>query len=386
MKKLLCTLLAALTAATAIASWGNAALTADAAEPVCGGKAVYLCDEGSGTEVYSRDAERQLPIASMCKIMTLVLSFEAVESGELGYDEPITVSENASGMGGSQVFLDTGLTYSARDLIKTVAVCSANDSCVALAERIAGSESGFVARMNSRAKELGAENTLFANCTGLPKDPQYSCAKDVALMLKELLRHEEYFALCRIRYEEFSHPDGRTTSITNTNKLLRKYAGCDGGKTGFTSEAGFCLAATAKRGETRLISVVIGADSSDARFNGVAALLDYGFEHYETRVVLEAGRELDMRAQVRGAKKKEVSVVAESPLSLFAKRGEETEYTLSYDLNEGLRAPIAKGDTVGSVTLYAEGVEIARTELLAGEDAPRLRWWDALRETARNWQ
>ncbi len=386
MKKLMCTVLTALMAVTMTVSLRSVRLTADAAEVANAGKAAYLCDFDTGTEVYAREAEKRLPIASMCKIMTLVLSFEAVESGALGYDEMVTVSGNASGMGGSQVFLDTGLSYPAKELIKTVAVCSANDSCVALAERIAGSESGFVARMNERAKELGAENTLFANCTGLPKDPQYSCAKDVALMLRELLRHEKYFEFSRVWYEDFRHPDGRTTSITNTNKLIRRYTGCDGGKTGFTSEAGFCLAATAKRGDMRLISVVIGADSSESRFGAIEAMLDHGFACFETRVILEAGKELDVRAAVRGGKKREISVVAERPLTAFTKRGEEGEFTVSYDLDAHLKAPVEKGETIGRATLYCGGVEIGQTTLLSGESSPRLSWWDALRETARNWQ
>ena len=246
MKKFLITATAAVLAASMIAA-APVRVSAETAT----GKAAYLCDYESGTAVYQREEKKHLPIASMCKIMTLILSFEAVENGTLAYDEEITVSANAAGMGGSQVFLQTGLSYTAEDLMKTVAVCSANDSCVALAERIAGSEADFVAKMNARAKELGAEDTLFANCTGLPKDPQYSCAKDVACMLRTLLRHEKYYEFSKIWYEDFPHPDGRTTRITNTNKLIRSYTGCDGGKTGYTGEAGFCLAATAPNPASR---------------------------------------------------------------------------------------------------------------------------------------
>ena len=362
-------------------------ITAKAEEvlsPAC--KAAYLCDDTTGTKVYSKEETKQLPIASMCKIMTLLLSFEAVESGELAYDEMITVSENASGMGGSQVFLDAGLSYSAEQLMKTVAVCSANDSCVALAERIAGSEAGFVARMNERAKELGAENTLFANCTGLPKEPQYSCAKDVALMLRAMISHKKYFEFSKIWLEDFAHPDGRTTSITNTNKLIRSYDGCDGGKTGFTSEAGFCLAATAKRGDTRLISVVIGADNSKSRFAGITSMFDYAFNCYETRAILEADKELEERATVSGSRVKDVSVVAEHPLCAFTRRGEKGDFQVSVDLRSDLRAPLAKGDEVGTASLYLNGVEVCVTRLLANEDAPRMTWFDALRETVRQWQ
>ncbi len=355
------------------------------AEEFPAGKAVYLMDAATGTAVYRREETKHLPIASMCKIMTLLLSFEAIDAGELSYDEMITVGEHASGMGGSQVFLDTGLSYSARSLMMTVAVCSANDSSVALAERIAGSESAFVARMNERAKELGAEDTLFSNCTGLPKEPQYSCAKDVALMLRALIAHETYFELCKVRVEDFVHPDGRTTQITNTNKLLRSYAGCDGGKTGFTSEAGFCLAATAKQGDTRLISVIIGADSSEERFNGTKALFDYAFGAYETRIVLDEDI-LEEKIPVRGSREKEIAVRPEHRLTSFGKRGTHADCTVEIRLENDLRAPVAEGNKVGEALLYENGVEIGRTDLLAAECATPMRWWDALRETARHWQ
>ncbi len=369
-----------------LGSLGHAHLGASATEIQIAGKAAYLADCDSGTAVYSRNETERLPIASMCKIMTLLLSFEAIEEGALSYDDRITVSERASGMGGSQVFLECGSEYSAEELMKSVAVCSANDSCVALAEQIAGSEEAFVDRMNSRARELGAENTLFSNCTGLPKDPQYSCAKDVAAMLRELLRHEKYFSFSKIRYEEFRHPDGRVTSMTNTNKLMRSFPGCDGGKTGFTSEAGFCLAATAKRGETRLISVVIGAADSDSRFKGVASMLEFAFERYTTRIVLDAGTEIEQRIAVRGGKQKDVGVVAEHPLKVFTKRGQEENFTLDIVTEQDRKAPVGKGDVLGTATLFSDGVEIASTPLVANTDIARLSWWDAYRKTARNWQ
>ncbi len=351
-------------------------------QPAC--KAAYLCDYESGTEVYAKDCTKRLPIASMCKIMTLLLSFEAVDNGELAYDEMVTVSENASGMGGSQVFLETNLQYRADELMKTVAVCSANDSCVALAERICGNESAFIARMNERAKELGAENTLFANCTGLPKEPQYSCAKDVSIMLREMLKHEKYYEFSRIWLEDFAHPDGRTTQITNTNKLIRFYDGCDGGKTGFTNEAGFCLAATAKRGDMRLISVIIGAENSKQRFQDTKAMFDYCFNAYESATLLEKGN-VELSIPVRGSKSKSVDVVAEKSLTLFRKKGETCEAKMEYVLEQELKAPVGAGDVVGEAVLYLDGVEIDRTRLLAGNGAERYSWWEAFREIAHEW-
>lgn len=385
MKKLFPLSLAVLAAAgTLIAAkpTATAARADEALAPIC--KSAYLCDYESGTQIYSKNETERLPIASMCKIMTLLLSFEAVDSGALDYGETITVSENASGMGGSQVFLGTNLSYRADELMKTVAVCSANDSCVALAERIGGSESAFIERMNERAKELGAENTLFANCTGLPKEPQYSCAKDVSVMLRELLKHQKYYEFSRVWLEDFSHPDGRTTQITNTNKLIRFYDGCDGGKTGFTNEAGFCLAATAKRGDMRIVSVMIGAENSKQRFADTTAMLNYSFNQYETKRVLEAG-ELDVTARISGSRVKTLPVIAENPLSVFRKKGTEDNYQVEYILDGEIKAPVKSGDEIGTAVLYVDGTEVRKTRLLAGADADRYSWWDAVREGAEHW-
>ncbi len=381
MKKIICAVISVLSAPMFLFGGASRAVALEK-EPAC--KAAYCCDYGTGTAIYAKEETKRLPIASMCKIMTLLLSFEAADRGELSYDEMITVSENAAGMGGSQVFLQAGLSYSAEELLKTIAVCSANDSCVAMAERVAGSESAFIERMNARAKELGAENTLFANCTGLPKEPQYSCAKDVAAMLRELLKHEKYYTLTKIWMEDFAHPDGRTTQISNTNKLLRYYDGCDGGKTGFTSEAGYCLAATAKRGDTRIISVVIGAESSKIRNAAVSALLDEAFQNYENKVLLKAGETVGERAEVRGSRVETVAVAAKDALTAFGKRGENGKYHVEIRLGE-LRAPVSSGDDVGEAVLYNDGVEISRVGLVATEDAPSYTWWDALRESAKNW-
>ncbi len=380
MKKLLYG--AALLAAGIMTMGGGVKAAALDNGPNC--KAAYSCDYGSGTVIYAKEETKRLPIASMCKIMTLLLSFEAVDSGELKYDEMITVSENAASMGGSQVFLDAGLSYTAEELLKSIAVCSANDSCVAIAERVGGSESAFVGKMNARAKELGADNTLFANCTGLPKEPQYSCAKDVAAMLRELLKHEKYFELTKVWMEDFHHPDGRIISMTNTNKLIRYYEGCDGGKTGFTNEAGSCLAATAKRGDMRIISVVIGASNSKSRNAIVSALFDEAFNGYEDHIVLKEGEEIDRRASVKGGKVKEIGLCAASTLSAFGKRGETGDLTVEYELKE-LKAPVNVGDEAGEAVLYRDGVEIARTKLIAQEEARQYSWWDALREVAKNW-
>ena len=350
-----------------------------------GVKAAYVCEAESGTAVAAQHETERLPIASMCKIMTLLLAFEAADAGELSLEESVAVSEHAAGMGGSQVFLDAGLSYPAGELLKSIAVCSANDSCVAISERIAGSEEAFVERMNERARELGAEDTLFANCTGLPREPQYSCAKDVALMLRELLKHEPFFDYAGIRLEDFRHPDGRVTTMTNTNKLLRKLEGCDGGKTGFTQEAGFCLAATAKRGETRLVCVVIGAESSDARFECTARLLNETFATHERRVVAAADRPMENALAVRGSRSDRIGYAPERSLGIFVKKGEKADVRTELILPADVRAPVMRGDRVGEAVLLRDGVEVDRCALISLDDAPRYSYGEAFREGAHLW-
>jgi D-alanyl-D-alanine carboxypeptidase (penicillin-binding protein 5/6) len=317
--------------------------------------------------------------------MTLILCFDAIDEGNLTLDESVCVSEHAASMGGSQVFLEANGKYPAKELIKSIAVCSANDSCVALAERIAGSESLFTEKMNERAKSLGADNTLFANCTGLPKEPQYSCARDVAKMLSELVKHEEYFSFCKVWTDKFQHPQGRYTEISNTNRLIRFYDGCDGGKTGFTNQAGFCLAATAKRGEMRLISVVIGEDSSNHRFEDSRTLLDYAFANYTLKTVVDSNNLLNERAAISGGKADDIAVRPERSSHIFSKRGETENLSLDVHMSERLKAPIAAGEQVGEIIVYKNNVEMDRVAIIANESVEAAGFADRVKDIAREW-
>lgn len=347
-------------------------------------KSAYLIDYATGTVIYSENEKTHLPIASMCKIMTLLLSFEAIDAGIIDLNEEITVSERAASMGGSQVFLEANAKYPVKELIKSIVVCSANDSCVAMAEKIAGNEEAFIDKMNERAKQLGANDTLFANCTGLPKEPQYSCAKDVALMLKALLSHKEYFEYGKVWLDKFQHPEGRFTEITNTNKLVRFYEGCDGGKTGFTNQAGFCLAATAKRNNMRVISVVIGEENSKNRFDDVRSMFDYAFANYTMTPIVEGGVALEQIAMVDGGKNKTVALCAERSCFSFAKRGEKPNITVETHLN-ALRAPVEKGDKVGELIVYKDNVEIDRVPLISLESVEKANIFDRFRDVANGW-
>ncbi len=347
-------------------------------------KSACLIDANSGKILYEQNSEAHLPIASVCKVMTLNLIFDAVSGGKISLDDTVTVSERAAGMGGSQVFLQSGLSYPVKELIKSIVVCSANDSCVAMSETISGSEEGFVDAMNKKARELGCDNTLFANCTGLPKETQYSCAKDVAVMFSCLIEHEEYFKYSRIWLEDFRHPDDRTTSMTNTNKLIKKYSACDGGKTGFTNEAGFCLAATALRDNLRLVSVVLGGDSSDARFDGTVSLFNYGFSNYCNRIVLDKTVNLNDKLPVSRGKKESVSVRPERDCLVLCAKDEQPDITFNIELN-AVCAPISKGDEAGRIDVFRDGVLCDSIPLVCAENVDRASFGDNLNKVAENW-
>ena len=367
----------------AVMSCFGVTATAAPQQLISGCKAAYLCDWRSGEVVFAKDAEKHLPIASMCKIMTLLLCFEEFDRG-LSPDEQICVSENASGMGGSQVFLETGGTYSVGDLLESICIASANDSCVAMAEHIAGSEDLFVDRMNARAKELEMNDTVFVNCTGLPASGQYSCAKDVAAMLSELMKHAEYFTYSRIWMDEIGHSGGRVTEMANTNKMIRSYQGCDAGKTGYTSEAGFCLAASALRGNMRVVAVVIGAESSKSRFENVKVLFDFAFANYTCKTVLEPTVLQGVTCKVKGGKKKEICIRPAEGCYVFCEKGDSDEIFYETEMRE-LRAPIRAGDEIGRIVVYKNNVEVCNVPLLANEDAAKNGYFDSVREIAQDW-
>lgn len=342
------------------------------------GRSAYLADAATGTPLYAKNENERLPIASMVKIMTVLLTLEAAERGELSLEENVHVSENAAAMGGSQIFLDAGTEHKAGDLLRSVIVASANDSCVALAERVSGSVEAFVADMNARAKELGMADTNFVNCTGLPAAEAYSTAKDVAKMFGEVIRHPVYFEDAGVWLEDYVHPDGRTTVMTNTNKLIRSFNGCDGGKTGFTSEAKFCLAATAEREGLRVISVVIGADSSKARFNSVSAMFNYAFGNFRAQKLLAAG-EIAGEVKVSLGKARSVGVTAKDDVVSLVPRGEKGSAEIRTELPAKVKAPVRKGDVVGKGYVVRDGAVEREFDLIAAEDVGRASFWDIIK-------
>lgn len=347
-------------------------------------ESVYLIETGTGEVLYAKNENDRKTIASMTKIMLLNLCFEAMDRGELRSDEIITVSKTASGMGGSQVFLEENGKYKAEDLIKSIIIASANDASVAMAERLYGSESECVSAMNEKCKEWKIENTLFSNCTGLPKPTQYSTARDVAVMISELIKHDEYFRFSKIWTDEITHKAGRKTGLTNTNKLIRFYDGCDGGKTGFTSDSGFCLAATAKRGALRLIAVAINSPDSKTRFSEVSSLFNYGFDNFTSKKIVDSQKILDVEVKVRKGKKSSVKVIPEKDSFVFSERNRKENITVDFNPFK-LKAPILKGDPTGELVIYRNNVEYDRVKTIAFEDVPEKTYFEYIQDIGSKW-
>lgn len=348
-------------------------------------KAAYCIEFETGTPLFEYREKERLPIASMCKIMSLLLAFEHIETGRMSLEDQITVSETAAHMGGSQAFLDANHNYLCADLIKSIIVASANDSTVAIAEAISGNENLFVEQMNSRAQELQLEDTNFTNCTGLPKPGQYSCAHDVAIMMRALLKHKTYFDFSNIWMDKLAHSEERVTELTNTNKLIRFYPGCDGGKTGYTSEAGHCISATAQRDGMRLISVVIGEPDSKTRFADTKTIFNYGFANFRLTRLIRKDQPLSQKVAVKGGKVDELELVSQENFAVFEKKNTHEQYLLEYDLPDEVQAPIKKGDNVGKLLVVKNSIVVHEINLLSNEDIPASGYRDSLYDIVDNW-
>ena len=377
MKKAFGLLMVTVAALTAVFT-ANVACAEEAAPQVTAFSA-YLTDSVSGRVLYAKNEDEKHEIASMVKIMTATLTFEALERGELSLEEKICVSETAASMGGSQMFLDAGVEYKAGDLLKGVIVASANDASVALAERIGGSHSAFVGLMNKRAAELGMKNTLFSCATGLPDSgEQYSTARDVNIMTRELMKHKGYYDYAGIWMEDFIHPSGRSTQLVNTNKLIRNYAGCVGGKTGFTDEAGFCLSACAERNGVRVTATLIGGKDGKGRFAEVSGMFNYAFANFKNVKLVTAGEELGTVA-VSGGKLKELPFGAAADISCLLKNSEQTAPPV-ITLPEKVKAPVARGDVIGSAEYSLPDGRRVSVDLVALSGVEKSSIWDIIKD------
>lgn len=324
-------------------------------------KSAILMEKSTGNILYESNPDERLPIASVTKVMTMLLIMEAVDSGKISLDDMVTVSENAMSYGGSTMFLETGEQLTVNDMLKGIAVASANDGCVAMAEHLAGSESAFVDMMNEKAKKLGMENTHFMNTNGLDEDDHYSSARDVAIMSRELMKHETIFNYTSIWMDTLR---GGKFQLANTNKLIRFYDGANGLKTGSTSKALCCLSAAAKRNDMQLIAVVLGAPTSAERFASAKSLLDYGFANYAVNTQITAGDEVQKIAVEKGVDK-EVGVVAGDSCSTLVKKGQEDNITKEIKIDETITAPIEAGQKIGTMTISRDGEVIADIDLNA---------------------
>lgn len=330
-------------------------------------KSAVLMDASTGTVLYEQNAYEELPPASVTKVMTMLLALEAVERGQFSLEDRVTISERAASMGGSQMYMEPGETHTVEELFQGASICSANDACVALAELTRGTEEMFVESMNARAKELGMEHTHFINTNGLPVDDHYSCAHDIAVMSKELLRHpktREWFTTWQTTITVGLPGKEKEFGLTNTNKLIKTYQGANGVKTGFTQDAGYCLSASATRGNLTLVAVVLGAESSKVRFAEASRLLDYGFATYDSVRLAERGQMVGNLPVEKGSPRT-VNAVTKEEVSVLIPKGQGESISSKPIWKEGLKAPVAAGDVIGELKLYREEKEIGSYPLYA---------------------
>lgn len=337
-------------------------LPAQAAGPEVNAKAVLLMEKTTGQVLYEEHAHDPLELASVTKVMTMLLIMEALEEGTITKETMVPVSATAAGMGGSQVYMKEGESFSVHDMLKAIAVASGNDACVAMAEYLAGSESAFVEKMNARAAELGMENTVFVNCTGLPAEGHHSSAYDIALMSRALIQnHPDIRTYTTIWMDTLR--DG-TFQLANTNKLIRFYSGANGMKTGYTTEAKYCLSGTACRDGMTLIAVVLGGESSDERFATAKQMLDYGFANY--RIVTPEKLDIEPIRVERGIS--DFSELEYDSFSLLLEKGKEAKIEQRITLEPSLQAPVAKGDVAGYVEFYVDGELQTKVPVRVTED------------------
>ena len=349
-------------------------MRASAVELDVPGKSAMLMDIATGTVLYEKNAHEKLAPASVTKVMTMLLIMEAIDSGKIKWDDTVTTSEAAAAKGGSQIYLKVGETMTVSDMVKSIAVSSANDCACAMAEHLAGSEAAFVEKMNQRAKELGMNDTNFVNCTGLDDDENaknhLTSAHDIALMSRELMKnHPDIQKFTTIWMDTVR---GGAFGLANTNKLVRFYPGATGLKTGFTSTAGYCLSATAERDGLGLIAVVMGAETSQERFAACKSMLDYGFANY----ALVAPEVTEGSVPVRLGVVNSVKAVPAEPIQLLIDKAQSNQVLVQTALEEEVTAPVSKGQRLGTLTVKVGEQVLAQIPMVAEESVAKLTFWE----------
>lgn len=330
-------------------------------------KGAILIDAGSGKVLFEQDSHKQLPLASVTKVMTMLLAMEAVEKGKITLKDKVTISEYAASMGGSQMYMEPGEQHTLEELLKGIAIVSANDACVAVAEYLSGSEEIFVESMNKRAEELGMRDTHFVNTNGLPVADHFSSAYDIALMSRLLIQHKE-------TYEWFNTWQTTITvglpgkekefGLTNTNKLIKTYPGANGIKTGFTAEAGYCLSASATKNDTTLIAVALGSETSKIRNAEIAKILNYGFATYQAATVAKKGQIIKKVEILRG-EPFEINAVTCDKITALVKKGEEDTVTSKAKIDSEIKVPFEKGHKIGILEVFVGKEKVVEYPLVA---------------------
>lgn len=332
------------------------------------GKSAILVDNLSGKVLYEKNADEKLAPASMTKLASMLMVMEAIDNGNLKFEDKVTISEEAANMGGSQVFLQTGEVYTVYDLLKSVAIASGNDAVVALAEKIGGSQSGFIDMLNKRLKEIGATNTNFVNAHGLDAEGHYSTARDMSIIARELLKHPKILEFTSIYEEYLEKNDGSRIWLVNTNKLVRFYDGVDGLKTGFTKTAGYCLTATASKNNFRLISVVMGEDTSENRSSDIVKMLNYGFNTFKINIIKTKGESLGKVRVEKGKQDKANIVLLNDATEILKNTDPVTEYNFNLKVNK-IKAPVKVGDIVGTAEIIdSEGNIVDEVDVTVEKD------------------
>ncbi|WP_240413942.1 D-alanyl-D-alanine carboxypeptidase family protein [Paenibacillus periandrae] len=340
-------------------------------------------DVDTGTVIFEKNKDAKLPPASITKIMTMLLVMEALDQGKIKMTDKVRTSEYAASMGGSQIFLEPGEEMTVQDMMKGIAMASGNDASVAMAEKLAGSEQAFVQMMNERAGQLGMKNTHFVNCNGLPADNHYSSANDIALMSRELLKHEEITQFTGT-YQDYLRKDTpKPFWLVNTNKLVRFYSGADGLKTGYTSEAKFCLSATAKRDNFRIITVVMGEPNTKTRNAEVSNLFDYAFSQYMSYPIYKTGDPIGELKISKGVQSV-VPLTAKHSYSMLLKKGEAgNDIRHEVQLLPDLKAPVAIGQPIGKIVVYKGDRVLSEFPLESSIEVGKAGWWVLVKRSAK---
>ncbi|RDI41271.1 D-alanyl-D-alanine carboxypeptidase family protein [Falsibacillus pallidus] len=338
-------------------------------------RSAVLIERDTGSILYDKNSHEKLPPASMTKIMTMILIMQALEQGQLKWDDKVRTSEYAASMGGSQIFLEPGEEMTVKQMLMGISIGSANDASVAMAEKIAGSEDAFVAMMNKKVKELGLKDTKFQNATGLPAKDHYSSAYDMAMMAKELLKYEDITKFTGTYESYLRENTDNKFWLVNTNKLVRFYPGVDGLKTGFTNEAKYCLTATAKKDNMRVVAVVFGAPTTKSRNAQVSQMLDYAFAQYTTKPLYEKWQAMGKTSVSKGSENK-VEAYTDEPISILLKKGEKTDKVEKIvKLDQNIKAPVSKGDAIGTLTIKKDGKVVVQSTLVAKKNVAKASWW-----------